>query len=460
MTRVAIVGGGVTGLTTAFRLTLLAPALEVVVFESEQAPGGKLRSVRLGELSIPSGADSFVARKPWAADLCRQLDLALESPDVSRVLLWTEGGLVPYPSEAAFGIPSDLGDVLRWPGLSRRGRLRALVDLVKRKRRGGGDEALGALLRRRLGHEAGDLAIAPLLAGLFAGRADSLSVQATFPELVAWEEQQGSLLRGAQATRRAAGADPGPMFVRPIGGVEVLPRSLAARLGPRVRTGTAVRGLERRGAGWAVRVADETIDADAVVISTQGYVAGELLAPHVPSVASALRAIPYVSTGVVLLVYPQGTRRGLPRAGGFVVPEERAPFTACSFLSNKWPESSFGERAVLRCYVGAAGSEDVIEAADHEIVDACAGYLPALVDLPPKPECSRVVRWRKSMPQFEVGHLQRVAAIRAGLPPGIFVVGQATDGVGVADCVRAANSTAEDVLTSISGKSSEREAFR
>ena len=203
---VAVVGGGVTGLTVARRVR----ALEATVTVLEEGPdvGGMLRSVSVGGVPVPAGPDSFLARKPWAVDLCRELGIGDEliQPRASGSYLWTERGLVPYPTGTAFGIPSDLGDAFRWPGLSRAGRARALRDLIARKRRTDADESLGGLLRRRLGDEATDRAIAPLLAGLYAGDVDALSVRATFPELQGWERAQGSLLRGAQARDAARAA--------------------------------------------------------------------------------------------------------------------------------------------------------------------------------------------------------------------------------------------------------------
>ena len=238
--RVAVVGGGVAGLATAFHLQ--RAGADPVVFERDGTHGGIVAPpVEVGDVLLEPGPDSLAARKPWGADLCRRLGLTMVPPGASGAFLWTDTGLVPYLTGTAFGIPGDVGDVLRWPGLSRRGRVRALADLVKRKRRDGAEETLGELLRRRLGDEATDRAIAPLLAGLHAGDVDRLSAAATFPELLAWERTQGSLIRGAQAAQRSARrGDPGPLFLRPSGGMRELVDALADALGDRVRTGAEV----------------------------------------------------------------------------------------------------------------------------------------------------------------------------------------------------------------------------
>ena len=340
---VAVVGAGVSGLATAYRLRQAQPAPDVVVLEAEDYVGGKLRSVAVGDLMLPAGADSFLARKPWAVELCAELGIAseLESPGTSGAYLWTDEGLVAFAKDAPFGIPGDVGDVLRWPGLSRAGRRRAAQDLVRPKRKDPSDETLGGLLRRRLGDEATDLAVAPLLAGLFAGDVDRLSVRATFPELARWEASQGSLIRGAQAASRDArrGRDPGPMFVRPRGGVERLTEALADRLdGVAVRSATRVTGIGLRDRGYAVMIdVAEPLHVEAVVLAPGAGVAADLVRAIQPGAADELAGIPYASTGVVLSVYGERTARDLPAGTGFVVPRGKAPMTASTWLSNKWP---------------------------------------------------------------------------------------------------------------------------
>jgi oxygen-dependent protoporphyrinogen oxidase len=445
--RVAVIGGGVSGLTAAYRLD--AAGIDATVLEAGPTTGGKLRSVEVGGLRLPAGPDSFLARKPWAVELCRELGIGdeLVAPRASGAFLWTPAGLVPYPTGTAFGIPGDLGDAFRWPGLSSRGRRRALLDLLKPKRRVDADESLGSLLRRRLGDEATDRAIGPLLGGLYAGDVDPLSVRATFPELQTWEAAQGSLLRGAQvASRNGRRSVGGPMFLKPRAGVERLTDILAERLTDRVRTDARATAIEPVADGWRVLTDEGVVEADAVVITVDGPTAATLL-PRDGAAASLLATIPFVSTAAVMFVYPEGTAAELPDGSGFVVPRGAAPMTACTWLSSKWPEEAYGDRAVLRCFVGAAGEEDIVDAPDEELIAACARHLTALVPLPDRPEHAAVVRWPAAMPQYLVGHLDRVQEIRNGLPAGIFVTGQSLDGVGIADCVRAAGTAAEQVAT-------------
>jgi protoporphyrinogen/coproporphyrinogen III oxidase len=218
-----------------------------------------------------------------------------------------------------------------------------------------------------------------------------------------------------------------------------------------VVTGAPVGSLAEIGEGG---------DEFAIVLAVPAFEAARLVASMTPSAADELGAIPYASTGVVFLVYGDGTQPGMPDGTGFVVPRGKAPMTACTWISSKWPDPAFGSRAVVRCYVGGAGEEDVLDASDDELVGACARHVAAVIDLPPRPQASSVVRWIRAMPQYEVGHIERVGAIRRDLADGVFVVGSAYDGVGIPDCVRAAGETAEHVLTYLDHTTIEKETAR
>jgi oxygen-dependent protoporphyrinogen oxidase len=460
--RVAVVGAGVAGLTTAYRLRRADPAIDVTALEAEPTIGGRLRTVSVGDLELEAGPDSFVARKPWAVELCEELGLETVAPGASSAFVWTERGLVPMPP-TALGVPAEMNELSRWPGLSRGGRVRALSDLVRKPRRTSEEESLGALLRRRLGDEVTERLVAPLLGGLFAGDVDALGVRATFPELERWERDVGSLIRGAKAAL-AASSGAGPMFRSPAGGPSALAGALADAVGrDRIRTSTSVGAIVRHGDRFLLAGIPTDVDVgttspvDAVVLATPAHRLSALLHDDPDP---AFESIPYVSTSVVLLVYGDGPDDALPDASGFVVPRGMAPMTAATFLSKKWPQERFGGRAVVRCFVGAAGSEDVLEAPDADIVEAVARHLAAVLPLPERPDAAKVVRWPRSMPQYTVGHREKVAAIEAALPPGIFVVGNAYGGVGVADTVRGANEVAERVRAHLAGDVERTEPVR
>ena len=452
--RVVIVGGGVSGLATAYRLLRGDPQLAVTVLEAAGSAGGRLATAEVGGLELESGPDAFVARKPWAVDLCRELGLELGEPKASGAYVWTDRGLVPMPP-SALGIPAEIDEIVRWRALSRGGRVRALADLVRRPRQHDQDESIGSLVRRRLGDEVADRLTGPLLAGLFAGDVDRLGVRATFPELSRWERDFGSLIHGARAATKLAAAA-GPMFLRPADGVTRLPAALVETIGAkRVEFHAPAIAIERAGDAYSVVAGPGAFDADAVVLATPAFASADLLERSAPVAAARLRAIPYASTAVALLVYREGTAEALPDATGFVVQRGRAPMTAATFLSRKWPSESFGTRAVVRCFVGAVGFEDVLESMDEDIVEALTRHLAALLPLPNEAEAADVVRWPRSMPQYEVGHVERVEAIEAALPPGIFVAGNAYRGVGVADAVRSAGEAAERVGAHLSRRTAD-----
>lgn len=461
---VVVVGGGITGLTAAYRLAKGDGAAEVVVLETDPTPGGKVRSAEVADLTLEAGPDSLLARKPWAVDLCRELGLGedLVPAAAAATYIWTERGLLRFPS-GPFGISTSPMELWRWKGMSYAGKVRAAGDLVLPRGKVDGDESLGSLLRRRIGNEATEALVAPLLGGLFAGDVDRLSVAATFPELATWEREHRSLMRGARAMSAArrpaavggAGAGgsagaakpskPPPMFVRLRGGLRRLTDGLATALGDRVRAGVAVTGLRAEGDGYVLATPQGDLEADAVILTSPAFVTADLVEPLAPAAAPLLRGIEYVSTAVALLVYPEGTDPALPDSSGFVAPRGRLPMNAATVLSKKWPDQAFGSRAVLRCFIGGTGTQEHLDGTDDEIVGNVARALAGLFPLPPAPDAATLVRWPRAMPQYAVGHLERVATIEATMPPGLVVAGQAYRGAGLPDCVRQGTEAAERV---------------
>ncbi|HXF56056.1 MAG TPA: protoporphyrinogen oxidase [Actinomycetota bacterium] len=459
MSRVVVVGGGVTGLTAAYRLARAEGGHEVTLLEASDRLGGKVWTVRVGPVAVEAGADSFVVRKPWAVELATELGLGdrLVVPAVGSALVWTDRGLLPFPARTAFGVPASALDLLAWSGLRLRDRLRAALDLLLPSRARPGDEALGALLRRRLGPGAAAALVEPLLAGLHAGDPLRLSALATFPELREWERAHGSLLRGARAALRAARERaPGALFATVWGGLGGLVEALEAALGPaRVRRGTPVSGLARRGGGYVVESGSEAVLADAVVLATPAFEAAQLLRRVSPRAARHLGEVPYVSTAVVVLVYPGGSGAALPDASGFVVADRSRTVTACTWVSRKWPSSDLGGRAVLRCFVGRAGDEGAVDLPDRELVERVRAEVEPASGLSVEPEHVRVVRWRRALPQYEVGHLERVAAAERALEedaPGVALAGAGYRGVGIADCVREGTEAAGRVLARLGAR--------
>lgn len=471
--RVAVVGAGITGLTVAYRLDrTLGGGAEVVVFDPDDRGGGKIRTIEVGGIRVEAGADSFVVRKPWAVDLCTELGLEdrLVVPGATGAFVWTGGRLRSFPPRSAFGIPSRVGDLLRWDGIPPAARLRAVMDVYRPARRGGEDEPLRRLLRRRLGGRAAGVMVEPLLAGLHAGDPNQLSTRATFPELADWERRHGGLIRGAKAALKAGPAR-GPMFATVWGGLDGLIDALASRIAPeRLRLGTGVLGVREQRGGYRLRTDSGEEEADAVVLAAPAHASARLLADLNPNAAKGMAAIPYASTAVVILVYPEGTADRLPDGTGFVTPIGPGAITACTWISRKWPSEDLGERAVVRCFVGRAGSEEALNLPDGQLIDRARAESEAAVPMPAPPEAARVIRWPHAMPQYDVGHLDRMDEIDRALlaTPGIFVAGSAYRGVGIADCIRQAGEVAGRVaefLPSVGGppatkeKTDQREAI-
>lgn len=461
--RVVVVGGGIAGLTTAYRLRRVG--LDAVVVEAARRVGGKIRTELLDGIPVEAGADSFVTRKPAALDLCRELGLEQElvRPAATTAAVWARGRLVPFPERAAFGIPGSPVGLLRWPGLTLRERLRSLGDLFARRRREEGDEPLGDLVSRRLGPGAARTLVGPLLAGLSASDPARLSVEATFPELARWERDHGSLLAGARAAVRAAEEAAAerpalPLFGSVWNGLSRLVDALVEAVGePNVHPDAPVAAI-RRGPGgrFVVDAPGEAIDADAVVVATPAFETARLVEHLAADAAEVLYGIRYVSTAVVTLVYPPGTGDVLPDGSGFLAPG-MPTITACTWVSRKWPHGSHRERAVIRAFVGRLGAEEVVDLGDAELVRAVRADVEAATPMPVDPQATRVVRWHRAMPQYEVGHLARVARAEAAIAavPGLFVTGAAYRGMGIADCVRAAGETAAAVGAFLRGDGGE-----
>jgi protoporphyrinogen/coproporphyrinogen III oxidase len=460
--KVVVVGAGISGLATAYELRRLSTAdrpLDVKVLEASGRPGGKVHTLDLDGLPVEAGADSFVVRKPWAVQLCAALGLEdqVVVPGAMGAFVWHRDRLIAFPDRAPFGVPSDVGDLLRWQGLSRGPKLRALLDLVKPRSKVGGDRSMASLLRGRLGEGAARIMVEPLLAGLFAGDPERLSVLATFPELASWERDHGSLLRGARMAQRTLREEAGrqPLFASVWGGLSALVERLVDAIGGGqiVALDRPVAAVRREGGAVRIEPDDGLGDVDALVLATPAFEAARLLGPANAEAAAELRGISYASTAVVVLAYPSGTAEDLPDGTGFVVPRGEAAITACTWISRKWPHPAFRDRAVVRCFVGAAGREDSLGWSDRTIADRAADDVARATSLSTPPSSWRVVRWTRAMPQYEVGHLERLERIERALEktPGVFVTGAGYRGVGIPDCIRQGSETAMRVLGFLDG---------
>jgi oxygen-dependent protoporphyrinogen oxidase len=451
----AVVGGGISGLAAGWMG--MQRGADVVVLEAADAPGGKLRTSPVAGIEIDEGADAFLARVPEAVRLCREVGLGddLVSPATGTAYVWTDGALRRLPSEQLLGVPTDLDAVAASGILSAAGVERARADLTAPDDAPSGDEAIGALVRRRLGPEVLDRLVAPLLGGIWAGDCDLLSLRVAAANLAAARDRHPSLIRGAAALRAEAveqGAADGPVFLAPRGGMARLVDALAERLGERLRCGTAASGLEPDGAGWRLATGDagdpgaerSRVVADRVVLATPAYVTARLLASIAPQAAAFLSRIDYASVVLTVLVVPREAIDHPLDGSGFLVPQSSGRLlTACSWMTSKWAHLGVDPSTViLRASAGRAGDDRALGATDDELVAALADDLRDTMALHGPPTAVRVSRWERSFPQPRPGHLDAVAGAERALAeraPGLTMAGAWELGVGLPACIRGAD---------------------
>ena len=487
---VVVVGGGIAGLSAAWELSSADPGLHVVVLEADARLGGKLLSVPLGGRAVDLGPDAFLARRPEAVELCRELgiDDELVAPGSRTAYVWSRHRLRPLPEGLALGVPTRVGPLARSGIVSRRGVIRAAVDLLGWGRgdgRSGADRAVADITRRRLGREVTDRLVDPLIGGIHAGDTARLSAAAVFPPLLQAGARGGSLMRAlrsvvgaAPATASAApstgspgspgspGDGPPPVFLTVSGGMSRLVQRLAEALrgrGVDVRTEWRVERLElhRRGvdappgmpgpsaATWTVHGALGTVEADAVVIAAPAEVAAGLLETVEPTCARLLAGIDTADVALVTLRFGD---RGVAHAlagTGFLVPRvEGGLVTACTWLTSKWPHLRRPGDVVLRASAGRWGDDRPAGMSDDELVARVLDELGPVVDIREPPIESVVTRWPGAFPQYAPGHLERIAAIEAGVAslPGLALAGAALHGVGIPACIGSGRRAAGAIL--------------
>lgn len=435
--QVAVVGGGVSGLAAA--LALQDAGLQVVVLEAADRVGGKVRVSDVGGVPVDEGADSMLRRVPYAVELAERAGFALVSPAAGDAGIWTRGRVRPLPTGTVMGIPADLGALARAEVLSARGLARASLDLLLPGSPVSGDVAVGELVARRLGREVVDRLVDPLLGGVYAGRADLLSLEATLPQLVAPARSHRSLVLAAGAARGTPG--PGPVFAGIPGGMGHLPPALATQLDVGLRT--TVRELARTPDGWRLTTGSAAspsyLEVGGVVLAVPAAPAARLLAPHVPS--EELASVGYASVAIVTLVL-DGPAPG--RGTGYLVPAVEGRVTkAVTFTSRKWGRT---DATVVRASVGRYGEQRDLQRDDADLVRVVLAELAEAVGPVPPLVDSRVTRWGGGLPQYAVGHLDVVRRLRAALPEGLAVAGAAYDGVGLPAVVRSGQEAARALL--------------
>jgi protoporphyrinogen/coproporphyrinogen III oxidase len=453
--RVAVIGGGIAGLAAAVRLRdVMPPGTEIVVYEQGGVLGGKLRTGELGGVTVERGAESFLTSGPDGAEsaavtLAKRLDLApaLVHPTAGRAALSIGGRLVAIPAGTLVGVPGDLtslGGVAR-PATDRdRDAGRPLLAA-------GEDVAVGALVRDRYGDEVVDRLVDPMLGGVYAGRADRLSLEVAMPQLARTARIEHTLqlaVRAAQAaSKRVAGQ---PVFAAVDGGMSRLVAAAAAASGARISLGLPVRELARTRRGWRLLLGPvpqpRTDEVDAVVLAVPAKSTARLLAPVSAEAAEAIAELDYASVALVGLALPPAT--SLPELSGFLVPPSEGTLVkAATFVTRKWARAgSAGGPVIVRASLGRAGEEQRLQFDDAALLERAHRELGALIGVElPAPSASWIQRWGGGLPQYGPGHRDRAAFARAALPGGLAVAGAAFDGVGIPVCIASGERAADDV---------------
>jgi protoporphyrinogen/coproporphyrinogen III oxidase len=456
---VAIVGGGISGLAAAFFLR--DRGLAVTVLEGLPRLGGKLTVSEVAGIAVDEGAEALLARRAEGTDLIAAVGLAgrLEVPGTTAAGIWTRGRLHPLPRRQLMGVPADLGELAGSGILSPPGMARAREDLELPATPRDGDVPVASYVGARFGRELVDRLVDPLLGGVYAGRSDELSYEATLGGLAQASRQHRSLAGAAASLLPGPGTPSSlPVFTTLAGGLGTLPAAVAAASGAAVRTGAMTRELtSTAGGGWRLTVgparAPEALEADAVILAVPARPASSLLArmPGAAPAAAALGEISYASMAIVTLAYRRGAFGRRPEGSGYLVPAvDGRPVKAVTFSTVKWPHLAAGGEGldIVRCSVGRVGEEALLQRDDAELAELAVADLAAATGVRGAPAAVRVSRWGGGLPQYTVGHLDRVARIRAavGALPGLAVCGAAYDGIGIPACIASARLAADQVL--------------
>ena len=444
---VLVVGGGIAGLAAAARLSGAdgsSPTARVVLVEAGPRLGGKLYASELEGIPVDLGAESVLARRPEAVALARAVGLgaALQPPATAKAAIWTRGGLRPMPGGHLMGVPWDLDALAASGVVSEAGLARIAEDLTRPTTEVGDDVSVGDYVAERLGPEVVDRLVEPLLGGVYAGHAHRISMRAAVPQLLAAARRGGSLVEGVRELLAAVPANPAPVFNGIDGGIGRLPLAVAdacRAAGVDVRVAAAVEGLRRTPEGWRCVVGAEELSADAVVLAVPAPAAAALLTGLASSAAAELARVEYASMALVTLAFRRAELGELTGSGFLVPPVDGRSIKASTFSSNKWGwlAAAAPESFVLRTSVGRHLEDRELDLDDTELVARSLGDLRAAAGISAVPYASTVTRWRGGLPQYPVGHLDRVDRIEKLVAelPGLALCGAAYRGVGIPACI-------------------------
>jgi oxygen-dependent protoporphyrinogen oxidase len=458
MKRIAIIGGGVSGLSTAFALEKRrkrGAGLEYVLFESSPRLGGVLHSEHADGFIIEAGPDSFLTEKPWAADLCRELGLGdqlISSNDAERKTYIVRGGcLMPLPDGLMFMVPTNLRAAFFSPLFSLATKLRMLREWFFRPTPDSPEATAAQFVERHYGREMVVRLADPLLAGVYGSSADELSASAVLPRLVEIEAKQGSLGRAMLASRKLRGTQR-PLFTSLKHGMQQMINGLETQIPESSRRLNApVETVLQESGKWLVVCSGRTFEFEAVIVSLPAHAGARLLA-RIPEIAGELEQIAYSSSITVSLAYGPGIRTSLPAGFGFLVPRtEGKRILACTFVHQKFPNRAPTDGALLRCFLGGSRDEQILACPDQAIEHTVRSELQQILGLTAQPLFVEINRWPKSMAQYGLGYKPRVERIRQLIArtPGIALAGNAYGGIGISDCIRSGSEAAAKIMADL-----------
>jgi oxygen-dependent protoporphyrinogen oxidase len=474
MTHIVIIGGGIAGLSAAYYATRHRPQADITVLESSNHWGGKITTDRVpfddGQFIIEGGPDTFLATKPWGVALCKEIGLSERlhgtNPHNKNTYVLSKGRLLPLPDGLAMMIPTNIQAILKSGLVSWFSKARMGLDFLLPSKSVNGDESLGAFVSRRLGREAYENLIEPLMSGIYAGDGDQLSLASTFPYLRDLEIKYGSLARGALEMRKQSNGKSvqgsRSAFLTPTTGLAEIVEKLVDHLtsnGATLHLNTRVTSIqhltpdtlrEPQGSAWNVTLeTGEVLEADSVILATPAFMSGNLLASLDPELASVLQSIPYASTATVSLAYRQGD---LPRdldGYGYVIPRrEGRRALACTWTSTKFPHRAPEGYALIRVFVGRAGQN--IPWNEKDLFELAKEELHFTLNIKAEPLLHRVFLWESAMPQYNLGHPEILNRIDAALEkyPGLALAGNGYRGIGIPDCIHSGELAVDKILES------------
>jgi len=472
--QIAIIGGGVTGLATAYFLQEALQArkgeglaVELILIESESRLGGKIVTLQQDGFVIEGGPDSFITQKPWGMALCRKLGISDQVIETDRtnssIYLFSHGALHPLPRGFGLIAPGQITPFLTTPLISTWGKIRMMLDCVIPPRKSSEDESIAAFVRRRLGSEAVLLFAEPILGGIYAGDVERLSIRATFPQFPLMEQTVGSLIRGLKEQQKHAKekttsplSTPMTLFVTLQGGLQGLVDAISEniKMGVTVMMGQPVQSLRRKDGGYEIALSDKRIQADAIVITTDTKRAAGWTKIWDATLTRLLQQIEYVSTATVSLGFLEGGVIHPMNGFGFVVPRREGKRTlAATFSSSKFSGRAPTGARLIRAFLGGSHNEALVERADQELIELVREEWATTLGFRSAPVVAHVTRWIKANPQYHVGHLDLVADIeqRVAIHPGLFLAGAAYRGVGIPDCIRQGEEAAQKVIQYVGG---------